>query len=654
MKKRRGPVQLPIIDVYNFKLTGSEDPTIKLGAVSHNRKKHLFSDTDTDARNDDSKTEISWLRESNRKPKPKLVDYSRQRTRKKNIHSEKSTPPQETKMEKRKSRKTGHFKQKMETKQDVVAQPNRTRQPRRTAARKANYKDLSNSESESGNESDISLPAATKNSAKLNQGHEKMISLRNVNKSCNNSLKNSKKIATKEPKCDIISRHRSFHDNKWESSWRSQLSPTSIEKVRCSSNSPEVDFAKEHSSVLSSPSPSLHSLTPENKYPVKSAGITVTSLCNLNAGSKKAQYSWSAEASNKKLNEDDMYSPLLSPVTLPALSPLKMNRLVLNGNGDEDLDLDMAKDSDGDNFADISTDKQLSPTVANPVKKDIMEKKTPSLSSSPVSSKRKSLAAAALSNIHTSGPSERNSSALLKHTYVSDIHSDYEELVEDEEEAEEEEKGGLEKGLKQQPRKLFKGDSDIVSTTTGNEFTIMEIDAWETRSESIDTVYEKFSTELTRKFQNRYKKVDYFTQHSLKSVQQHLASVNSKVHEYTIKQLDNFQKRIIEELDSFEKDMQSVKNMEKELANFWKKQSQDLTAYHQAEKNRIWHLKSSFETSIYNTDDCNETIFNSQAHRMKKDMKNVQEKLLKEMQEEELFRVRKGLHMLFVSETTKF
>lgn len=50
---------------------------------TNKNKQHLFSDTDTEYRGDDSKTDISWLRESNRKPKPQLVDYGRTRKQKK-------------------------------------------------------------------------------------------------------------------------------------------------------------------------------------------------------------------------------------------------------------------------------------------------------------------------------------------------------------------------------------------------------------------------------------------------------------------------------------------------------------------------------------------------------------------------------------------
>lgn len=42
-------------------------------------KKHLFSDTDTEPRPDDSRNEVSWLQDYNRRPKPNVVDYSRQR-----------------------------------------------------------------------------------------------------------------------------------------------------------------------------------------------------------------------------------------------------------------------------------------------------------------------------------------------------------------------------------------------------------------------------------------------------------------------------------------------------------------------------------------------------------------------------------------------
>lgn len=55
-----------------------------LQAKRHVRK-HLFSDTDTD----NAMTEVSWLRESSRKPKPQVTKYTRQA-----LSKPKAAPPQ--------------------------------------------------------------------------------------------------------------------------------------------------------------------------------------------------------------------------------------------------------------------------------------------------------------------------------------------------------------------------------------------------------------------------------------------------------------------------------------------------------------------------------------------------------------------------------
>lgn len=61
-----------------------------LQITNNKNKKHLFSDTDTETRGDDCKTDISWLRESNRKPKAQLIDYSRNKHLGKPINTDKS------------------------------------------------------------------------------------------------------------------------------------------------------------------------------------------------------------------------------------------------------------------------------------------------------------------------------------------------------------------------------------------------------------------------------------------------------------------------------------------------------------------------------------------------------------------------------------
>lgn len=55
--------------------------------IINQEKKNLFSDTETECRWDDSKTDISWLREP--KSKPQLIDYSRNKNVKKSQKSSK-------------------------------------------------------------------------------------------------------------------------------------------------------------------------------------------------------------------------------------------------------------------------------------------------------------------------------------------------------------------------------------------------------------------------------------------------------------------------------------------------------------------------------------------------------------------------------------
>ncbi|XP_062396217.1 synaptonemal complex protein 2 [Sardina pilchardus] len=60
---------------FTFSASAKKAPPEKV--FSRHVQKHLFSDTDTD-RDKENATDFSWLRDSARKPKPKVADYSRQ------------------------------------------------------------------------------------------------------------------------------------------------------------------------------------------------------------------------------------------------------------------------------------------------------------------------------------------------------------------------------------------------------------------------------------------------------------------------------------------------------------------------------------------------------------------------------------------------
>lgn len=67
--------------------------TFFLQARYNQNKKHLFSDTDTEYRGDDSKTDISWLQKSKAPSKPQIIDYSRNKNLGKSKRKGKSKSP---------------------------------------------------------------------------------------------------------------------------------------------------------------------------------------------------------------------------------------------------------------------------------------------------------------------------------------------------------------------------------------------------------------------------------------------------------------------------------------------------------------------------------------------------------------------------------
>uniref|UniRef100_H3BBA6 Synaptonemal complex protein 2 n=1 Tax=Latimeria chalumnae TaxID=7897 RepID=H3BBA6_LATCH len=677
-------------DIYSFNFSGADEPTIKLGKKrqrniqkepnvnhsqsldalqslqglernlkgrerkkktgAHHSKKHIFSDTDTDARPDDSKTDISWLRESNRK-KPKVIEYSKQKTLKRPLS------PDNCKCLKLQSIvcKYTHSSIPVNKTNDVPKQKPRSRNPRRTAAQKATYKELSDSEEESEKEILRSSPEREKSvsTSKVKEIATKMYSGEILGDLWNVPAKERPHGAPKQLQT-IVKPKDMFGNRKFEfSPLPSPPSPLSIEKMRCAEDASVPGFINKCSSTVGSLSSSLSNSITEQKRPPKAVtGIKPSEFYKQKEKDQTVQLSQSSEN-----------SIVLSPLSLVRTS-LCINNIKIYAALLKKILLYHQKKKKGK-----SLDLMLSTRGCYKQKKvhssGLKKKKKERLNNVTKQVKMPFyiLLAKKKSNKYASpimhpcilkGPTVRTSSALLKRMYGDDITSSCEDFDEDKEELQE---------RRLQPRKLFKSnddhctsiaDSEVLSSTTANDYSVMEIDTWETSNTNIGMVCQQFSKELTRKVRTRHRRIDCFTKHSLKSAQQHLTTMNIQIREYgRLKRLEKFQLTITEELNNLEKDCQTLKNMEKELTNFWKQQSQAFSAYNENERQRIHHLKSSYEKNIYHSIEYEEKIFSSQMELMRKDMKSVQDKLLKEMQEEELHNVRKGLHSLFLAGATK-
>ncbi|KAK2520657.1 Sycp2 [Columba guinea] len=251
-------------DVYNFNISGFDEPTIKLGTRNNQNKKHLFSDTDTEYRGDDSKTDVSWLHESNRKPKAQLIDYSRNKNLGKPISTDKtadkfSAPACHVDKPKGKSankKKVNKSKKQNATTDETIEQTTRQKRPRRAALAK-NYKEPSTSESESERQSSA---CASKEEKSKRQKH-----MNGKNKD-DYQQKELQNIVSVEPRGVAEYVHNAKSENSAEQmdiEVPSSESPASLEAMRCDERISEGDVTQEH--AYSERSFNLQESTPEKE-----------------------------------------------------------------------------------------------------------------------------------------------------------------------------------------------------------------------------------------------------------------------------------------------------------------------------------------------------------------------------------------------------
>ncbi|XP_044118671.1 synaptonemal complex protein 2 isoform X2 [Neovison vison] len=597
--------ECPLNDVYNFNLNGADEPIIKLGIqefqatateacvdnsikliglrnhdeletslkakdkriVTNPKKKNLFSDTDTEYRCDDSKTDVSWLKEP--KSKPQLIDYSRNKNMKK-PKSGKSKPS----LERRQPRPKVTPNKSITKKVEETVPDGRTRLPRRAAKTKKNYKDLSNSESES--EQEFSHSFKEKLLVKEENIHSRSKTMKLPKKQQNIFSAETQKDISKEWKNSSLLKD-AIRDNSLDLSPISLSgSPSSIEVMRCNAGIEKIrerNFTQDYDRITNSLSPSPKTSSPESlssKYGV--------------GGAKK-----SPKNSDKNLCARESCSPIPRSFLLGGHSA---SPLSLSSEEREQIWCDLPCGS-----------------------------------------------------THTSGPTQHLS---RKRMYIEDDLSNADEIELEEEE---------ERRIYLLPKKVSKTEdrdhhtykvSGSVSPLSTNEFSLPG-ESWESEIAELGEMCESLNTEFRKKFHIRQKVMDYFTKQSWKTAQQHLNTMNHQIQDYRIKKLDKFQFIIIEELENFEKDSQSLKDLEKEFVDFWEKTFQKFNAYQKSEQQRLHLLKTSLDKNVFYNTDYEDTVFTSEMCSMKENMKMLQDRLLKETQEEELLNVRRGLMSLFMA-----
>ncbi|XP_041434095.1 synaptonemal complex protein 2-like isoform X2 [Xenopus laevis] len=628
-------------DVYNFQISAIDNPTINLGISSatlsekmsnkalasclksskdkqkgmantekkaKDHRKHLFSDSDTERGADETKTDVSWLQEPQSKKKHN-ISYKRQKAQKK---QDQAMPNKMMPITKNSSSEPNIGKKSYNTSEGNKS--DKLKRPRRATIKSTNYKDLSNSESET----EVPVPSL-KREEPVSGKFEIYKAQKDLVKKMKNFEKNNLKNAQKKCLENETQKHSKVTTrNQQEPTYSPPASPApSVEQLRSKEYDSDPQLSPVHQTFVRRSSPSLSVSSSLKATPEKSKDIKGTTFCTTEIKYMHHQWTESSNKSGTRTRKCDSStsgkgttSSIYSLVSKPTPSHFTLDQSLVNTN----IEISATEDSrqPGPGTRILSTE------------------------------------------VHSTSTKVSVKSLKRNHNDFS-IHDDINP------ECDEHENTGFRgkhKKRKLLPRKLFQSPdkgistcrgSETLSTLSGNEASNTGLDNWEESGAEVGLICQQISREFTRKVQNRSRKMDSFTKQSLKSVQHHVTSLGVQVRDFRIKGLDQFQQTIIEEIEKFEKDSQALKNMEKDFTAFWKNQMQALSVYHQNEQKRIHQLRSLFENNTFQNVEYEEDIFNSEMHLMKDDMKQFQERLLKEMQEEELHSVRRGLQSLFMA-----
>ncbi|XP_062887591.1 synaptonemal complex protein 2-like [Mobula hypostoma] len=618
------------------KPTKKEEIHKSVGKVN---RKHFFTDTDTDG-----KTEISWLQQSNRKTKPELVAYSRQRKRNTadNLGKGKLTTTVRTDCGKKSidKKNKGGLREENNKKptekinlKEVPAEKKQRNCPQRAAAMQRCYKEVSESASDSYGES-------------LSPSHYKERDLI--------MQVPAKKICTNAKEKAIMSADYEQQSETSEASTVVSYENTSAEKIRYEKTCESLVLTRSSSLVESLPSIRTDS-SPE---PLQSPhlSIVVKNPCKFSRNVLKAATPLSSpDFSAAKSTFTSGFSAIISPISLvtPLCPEINENgenaqqELVKLENPDEDIITNKSQSSEN------SFETTRSPNnfiLSSILSKKATAEETPSRSTILEKNRRGEKDRAPSAEAHTSGPTRHSS--VLKRICGKNLQSDFSDV--------EEEEGTTEQRAKLKRRSLFSfdfgkpnRDPELLSTSNRGS-SIKQMDHWGQSEPNMGVICQQFRKELEVKFQRHSQRIDSLTKFSLKSLQQRMSSTNVQIHSYRLQRLNKFQAIVMQELQHFEKDCLSLKCMEKELSNFWKQRSEAFNELKENQEERIQHLRSSLENNVCHSMEIEEKIFSTEMHLMRKDMKAVQNRLLREMQEEELRTVRRGLQSFFLSETTHF
>ncbi|XP_068526837.1 synaptonemal complex protein 2-like isoform X6 [Anas acuta] len=131
------------------------------------------------------------------------------------------------------------------------------------------------------------------------------------------------------------------------------------------------------------------------------------------------------------------------------------------------------------------------------------------------------------------------------------------------------------------PKKLFDSDEKKEEIQIGQEMEdeddvfYSEINHEDTVASGMITAFESFISQRKKLFWSRYKRMEMRAQNTLRTSEETMSVLLNQIHERRLNKLDTFQKTVVEELASLEKETQILSNMEKDAMRNQRIQSAD-------------------------------------------------------------------------------
>ncbi|XP_055078737.1 synaptonemal complex protein 2 [Periophthalmus magnuspinnatus] len=707
-------------------------------------KKHLFSDTDTDRG-----TDLSWLRESSRKPKPKVTKYPRAKVTRGPPSCNSPDLPASVPLKDKPNVKSTKDVAKPQQKREKAA-PASSRRPSRAAAQAPkNYKDSDETQSESElfkvgksetpeeiQETNKNIKQQSKsyvepesNSSSQSESEEKQTAFSKLLKPVNVLKENSEKPKNSgQKKGAPVKEQSGTLKEPWAQRQVPSPPPSFIERMRSAERSgPSLDLpcspvlSLQGSPLAMSPNPLLtpallhktHStltsvghLTTPSVYSAEkkksTSGIqsnkSVTSLASLtHSGQSKACGAIRVSAvqspvdlssplslsrplmTSTLVNQDRPTLPPLIPSLPPLLPSLPLSQLpeVHSSRGSPVSEVSLNRGSSKSSVTGKVMDKASA--VLRAEKTPLMDESlTPEedVVSGPSHKRHKSYS--------SSSNSDEEDKQRVKKCKMRTQHSPrmkprklFRSACKDQSAVEKTRKESRPKAAKKSAQENFTakkrrtetyvhedpgGGSQLLSSSRIVASGHLDADVEDGDiDEDLDTpglnprdMCREFSCKLQQKFKSRFKMVEVYNKHSLKTVQQHISTISSEVAKHRAQGLEQVQRVLLEEIHKLEQDDTVLKNMENDLTMHWNKQTVAFRSLQKQEKRRNEVLRKTLQNNVCHSLEYEEGVFTSQMCLIRKDMKSAQDRLLSEMHEEEIQSVKRGLHALFFPDATRF